>query len=55
MNEGTSLFRLVNAQIRYYFKIDPSTLTDNEWAMYWNDLQWLRKEELKQSLNKISL
>jgi len=25
-------------------------LTDSEWAMYWQDLQWLRKREKEESL-----
>lgn len=45
---------MINAQLRYYYKIDPSTLTDNEWAMYWNDLEWLRKNELNNSIKNDS-
>ena len=45
MNAGTSFIRLVNSQLRYYMHVDPATLTDNEWAMMWNDLKWIREQE----------
>jgi hypothetical protein len=31
--------------IAYYLKIDPDTLTDEEWAMRYNELLWIRKKE----------
>jgi hypothetical protein len=42
--------RLINAQIRYYFRIDPSTLSDDEWAQMWQDLSWVRRNEYEESL-----
>jgi len=45
VNLGTPPIRLINAQIRYYYKIEPTTLDDETWAMLWRDLKWLRKNE----------
>jgi len=53
VNAGTPQIRLINAQLRYYYKIDPATLTDNEWAMMWNDLLWLREQERKHGFEEI--
>lgn len=33
--------------LRYYFHIDPDTLTDDQYAMRFNELVWIRKEEAK--------
>lgn len=37
--------RQQDAQLRYYFGIDPDTLTDEERAIEWNNLLWVRSEE----------
>ena len=39
--------RKVDAQLRYYLHLDPSMLTDIEWAMRWKELEWIREEEAK--------
>lgn len=39
--------RKVNAQLRYYFHLNPDELTDEEWAMAWKELEWVRSEEAK--------
>ena len=37
---------MVNAQLRYYMHIaDPDSLTDEEWAMRFRELEWIRKSE----------
>jgi hypothetical protein len=47
VNAGTPQIRLINAQLRYYYKIDPAALTDNQWAMMFQDLVYLREQERK--------
>jgi hypothetical protein len=47
---ATSWVRLVNAQLRYYMHVDPDLLSDDQWARMWQDLQWIRKREKKESL-----
>jgi hypothetical protein len=42
--------RLINAQLRYYYKIDPDTLTDEQWAKMWQDLSWVRRKEADESI-----
>ena len=37
--------RIANAMIRYYFHLDPDILSDEEWAMRYNELIWVRKKE----------
>ncbi|MDR0266387.1 MAG: hypothetical protein LBJ04_24455 [Sphingobacterium sp.] len=40
--------RIANANLRYYLGItDPDSLSDEEWAMRWKELQWIRDEEAK--------
>ncbi len=43
---------MVDAQIEYYLKRDPDTLSDEEWATKWNNLLWIRKEEAKHNRGK---
>jgi hypothetical protein len=44
-----ALLRKVNIQLRYYAGVDPNTLNDDEWAMTWNDLIWIRKKEAEKN------
>lgn len=46
---GTTIMiiRKVDAQLRYYFHIDPDTLSDDEWIERYEELVWIRKEESK--------
>lgn len=38
--------RIVNAQLIYYMHIaDPDSLSDEEWAMRFKELEWIRKRE----------
>jgi len=37
------------AQIRYYYKIEPKTLTNEEILMYWQDLKWIRDQEKQET------
>jgi hypothetical protein len=38
--------------IRYYFHIDPDTLSDQQWAILIEDLRWIReKENQKKGMN----
>ncbi len=39
-----SEIRQINALLRYHFKIDPDILSDEEWAMRWNELEWVLKK-----------
>ena len=39
--------RMVNAMLRYYFHLDPDTLTDEQWQARWEELQWIREMEAK--------
>ena len=49
MADGDGL-RKADAQLRYYLRIaNPEDLTDEEWAMRVRELEWLRKEEAKQT------
>jgi len=44
--------RIANANLRYYLHIpDPDSLSDQEWAMRWKELDWIRQQEAK--ANKI--
>lgn len=37
---------MANAQLRYYMHIsDPDSLSDEEWAMRFKELEWIRKRE----------
>lgn len=33
--------------------VDPTVLTDNEWAMAWQDLKWIREEERKRGFGEL--
>lgn len=38
--------RIVNAQLIYYMHIaDPDSLSDEEWAMRFKELEWIRRRE----------
>jgi hypothetical protein len=37
------MVRKCNALIRYIFKIDPEQLSEEEWAMRWNEAHWLQE------------
>jgi hypothetical protein len=39
--------RKIDAQMRYYFHIDPDSLDDREWTRRVKELDWVRKEEAK--------
>lgn len=39
--------RKIDALLRYHFHLDPSQLSDDEWAMRWNELKWVREQEAK--------
>lgn len=42
------MLRIVNAQLRYYMHIpDPDSLTDEEWAGRFRELEFIRREEAK--------
>ncbi|GAB1403042.1 hypothetical protein MASR1M74_02200 [Lentimicrobium sp.] len=42
----SEMVRMVNAQLRYYMHIfDPDSLSDEEWAMRFKELEWIRKRE----------
>lgn len=37
---------MVNVQLRYYMHIsDPDSLSNEEWAMRFKELEWIRKRE----------
>lgn len=36
----------IDALIRFFFKENPDLLTDDEYAIRWNELRWLSKEGL---------
>lgn len=38
--------RIANAQLRYYMHIsDPDSLSDEEWAMRYKELEYIRRKE----------
>ena len=38
------MVRTVNAQLRYYMHIsDPDSLSDEDWAMRFKEIEWIRK------------
>ena len=42
------MLRIVNAQLRYYMHIpDPDSLSDEEWAARFRELEFIRREEAK--------
>lgn len=42
----------MNAFVRFYFKVDPETLSDEQFAIYWNDLKFvLEFEEQRKQIN----
>lgn len=45
MNDGERV-RIINAELRYYMHIpDPDSLTDEEWACRFKELEYIRKME----------
>jgi hypothetical protein len=47
---GAELIRLIDAHLRYYYKVPQSELdglTDEEWAAQWRDLEYIRSEEAR--------
>lgn len=44
--------RQINARLRYYFKIDPDQLTDQEWADRYQELVFILKERDEWQENK---
>lgn len=43
------LIRQVDAQLRYFFHVDPDQLSDDKYGQLHGDLVWIRKELKKQS------
>jgi hypothetical protein len=39
----------MDALIRYYARVDPTQLSDTEWAILAEDIKWVRDEERKTS------
>ncbi len=40
--------RMVNAQLMYYAHIpDPDSLSDEEWALKFKEIEWVRTQEAK--------
>ncbi len=37
----------MDAQLRYYFHIDPDSLSDAQWVRMIKELEWIRREEAK--------
>ncbi len=44
-DEEREWLRIASAMIRYYFHLDPDSLSDEEFAMRWNELLFIRKKE----------
>jgi hypothetical protein len=42
-----------DALIQYYLRIDPSALSDEEWARTVKNLEWAREQEHLQSIKQI--
>ena len=41
---------MINAQLMYHMQIsDPDSLRDEEWAMRFRELEWIREMEKKKS------
>lgn len=47
------MIAVVNTSLRYYLKLDPSTLSDEEWAEQFYMLEQLREDEKNRSLNQM--
>jgi len=43
--------RKLNAQLRYYYGVEPGNLSITEWAFRVNEMKWIRQEEAKQNGN----
>jgi hypothetical protein len=43
--------RQVDALIRYHLHVDPGSLTDEQWAMLYNDLIWVKRKEREELKN----
>ena len=41
--------RIIDAQLRYHFHIDPDTLDDITWAARVKELEYVRKKEAERS------
>ena len=41
--------RKINALLRFHFKMDPDLLSDEEWAISWEDLKWALENEAKRT------
>ena len=41
--------RKVNAQLRYYYRVEPGNLSITEWAFRVKEMEWIRTEEAKQN------
>jgi hypothetical protein len=37
--------RRKNALLRFHFNVDPDKLTDEEWALYWADLEFVLSDK----------
>jgi hypothetical protein len=48
VDEKTEWIRVANAQLCYYLHIpDPDSLSDEQWAMRFKELEWIREQEAK--------
>lgn len=47
--EDEQPIRILDAQLRYFFHIDPDLLNDEQWAMRVQELNWIREQEAKQN------
>jgi hypothetical protein len=48
VDENLERIRIANAQLRYYLHIpDPDSLSDEEWAMRFKELEWVREQEAR--------
>lgn len=32
--------------MKFHYKIDPDTLSDDDWCIWWNDLEWIFEQQL---------
>ncbi len=42
--EDKGELRKIDTYLRLYFNIDPDALSDDDWAMRWNELKWALAE-----------
>jgi hypothetical protein len=45
--QGADLIRKINGLLQYHYKIDPNTLSDDEWCWKWKELKWVLSFETK--------